>query len=64
MLFFGPGDFSQGIGAPGEWTHSKLKHEKWLPKLPIDMETFAGTVGNTNNLDDLLGYHFINVGQM
>jgi 4-hydroxy-2-oxoheptanedioate aldolase len=24
MLFFGPGDFSQGLGAPGQWDHPEI----------------------------------------
>lgn len=65
MLFFGPADFSQGIGKPCQFGDKEIadtrklvaecarKHGKW-----------AGTTGNANNYDELvdLGYTFINVG--
>ena len=65
MLFFGPGDFSQGIGAPGEWNHPRLLEAR---KLVADAAKrhgkFAGTVGGPGNLKDLveLGYQFISIG--
>jgi 4-hydroxy-2-oxoheptanedioate aldolase len=65
MLFFGPGDFSQGIGAPGQWDHPKLLETRELvAKTAIKYGKFAGTVGNLGNLNQLLdlGYRFINIG--
>ena len=65
MLFFGPGDFSQGIGAPGQWDHPKLLETRELvAKVARKYGKFAGTVGNLNNLSQLidLGYSFINLG--
>ena len=65
MLFFGPADFSQGIGAPGKWDHPKLfDARKRVSEVARKYGKFAGTTGNINNLDELmeLGYKFINIG--
>jgi 4-hydroxy-2-oxoheptanedioate aldolase len=65
MLLFGPGDYSQGIGDPGNFDHPEIdkarravvaackKHGKW-----------AGTVGSVANFQHLaqLGYNYINLG--
>lgn len=65
MLFFGPGDFSQGIGAPGEWNHPKLLDaRKKVAETARKHGKFAGTVGGPGNLADLvsMGYQFVNIG--
>jgi 4-hydroxy-2-oxoheptanedioate aldolase len=65
MLFFGPGDFSQGIGAPGEWNHPDIaKARRRIAKVAEEYGKFAGTVGSPNNLQELIsmGYQFVNVG--
>ena len=65
MLFFGPGDFSQGIGAPAEWTHPLLiETRKRVAQVANQHGKFAGTVGSPGNLDELIemGYHFVSVG--
>ena len=65
MLFFGPGDFSQGIGAPGEWDHPAITDaRKKIAETAHRHGKFAGTVGNTTNLQDLrsMGYQFISLG--
>ncbi|MEO9004523.1 MAG: aldolase/citrate lyase family protein [Ginsengibacter sp.] len=65
MLFFGPGDFSQGIGAPGEWTHPMLiETRKRVAQVANQYGKFAGTVGSPANLDELIamGYHFVSTG--
>ena len=65
MLFFGPGDFSQGIGVPGKWDHPKIiETYKRVAEVALKFGKFAGTVGNPNNLDVLvkMGYHFVSVG--
>jgi 4-hydroxy-2-oxoheptanedioate aldolase len=65
MLFFGPGDFSQGIGAPGEWNHPKLvEARKRVVATARKHGKFAGTVGNPGNMNELIGmgYQFISVG--
>ena len=65
MLFFGPGDFSQGIGAPGDWNHPKLlEARKRVAEVAIKHGKFAGTTGSIDNLNELidLGYKFISIG--
>ncbi len=65
MLFFGPGDFSQGIGAPGNWNHPKLiETRKRVAEVAVKHGKFAGTPGNMNNFNELvdMGYKFIAIG--
>ncbi len=65
MLFFGPADFSQGIGAPGEWNHPKLiKTRKRVAEVAKKHGKFAGIPGNLENIDELIamGYQFIALG--
>lgn len=65
MLFFGPGDFSQGIGAPGEWNHPKLiETRKRVAETAVRHGKFAGTVGGPGNLQELvdMGYRFVSIG--
>ncbi len=65
MLFFGPGDFSQGIGAPGVWDHPQLvATRERVAALAAQHGKFAGTVGSPANLKDLhaLGYQFVSIG--
>jgi len=65
MLFFGPGDFSQSIGAPGDWNNPRLLEAR---KLVADAANkhgkFAATSGGIDSLDSFLelGYKFVNVG--
>ncbi|QGQ95575.1 aldolase [Paenibacillus psychroresistens] len=65
MIFFGPGDFTQAIGFPGQWDHPKLiETRRLIAKLAQKHAKFAGTVGSVSNWDELvsLGYNFISVG--
>jgi 4-hydroxy-2-oxoheptanedioate aldolase len=65
MLFFGPGDFSQGIGAPGQWNHPKLLETRELvAKTARKYGKFAATVGGLGNLGQLMdmGYSFVSIG--
>ncbi|CAL1520739.1 aldolase/citrate lyase family protein [Chitinophaga sp. MM2321] len=65
MLFFGPGDFSQSIGAPGDWQNPKIiETRKRVAEVANKHGKFAGTVGSTDNLDELtaMGYHFVSIG--
>jgi len=65
MLFFGPGDFSQGIGAPGEWDHPLIEStRKRIAEVAIAHNKFAGTVGSVDNMENLInmGYRFISIG--
>ena len=65
MLFFGPADFSHGIGAPGQWDNPKiLETRKRVAEIAVANGKFAGTVGGPGNLQELIdmGYRFINAG--
>lgn len=65
MLFFGPGDFSHGIGAPGQWDHPQLLDaRRRVAEVALAHGKFAGTVASPGNLDELiaLGYRFISMG--
>jgi len=65
MLFFGPGDFSQSIGAPGQWTHPDLiAARKKVAEVARKYGKFAATSGGIQHLPDFIsmGYQFVNVG--
>lgn len=65
MLFFGPGDFSQGIGAPGEWDHPKLLEARQrVAKAARKYGKYAGIPGSLDSFDELvdMGYKFIVLG--
>ena len=64
MIFFGPADFSQGIGTPNDFSNPKIEETKRLiAKTARKHGKFAGTVGGLGNFDALvdMGYQFINV---
>ena len=65
MLFFGPADFSQGIGAPAVWDHPLLiETRRRIAEVCAAHGKYAGTVGSLGNLDALvgMGYRFIGMG--
>ena len=65
MIFFGPADFSQGIGSPCDFAHPEIARVKELvAKTARKYGKMAGTVGGAQNYKQLedLGYNFINVG--
>ncbi len=65
MLFFGPGDFSQGIGAPGNFGHPQLLETRArVAALAKKYGKFAGTTGSIDNLASFqqMGYQFVSVG--
>lgn len=65
MLFFGPGDFSHGIGVPGDYSHPKVSEaRRRVAEVCRANGKYAGTVGGPDNLDELIdmGYRFINMG--
>ena len=65
MLFFGPGDFSQAIGAPFRFDDPRIDQaRRRVAKVARKHGKFAGTVGNAKSLPDLLetGYQFISIG--
>ncbi|SEQ45775.1 4-hydroxy-2-oxoheptanedioate aldolase [Virgibacillus subterraneus] len=65
MVFFGPGDFSQAIGAPGQFNHPQITEmRKRIAHIAQEKGKFAGTVGGVQNFESLteMGYQFISVG--
>lgn len=65
MLFFGPGDYSQAIGHPGEMTHPKIAEaRKRVVEVSLKHNKFAGTVASLASLPDMIGmgYRFVSVG--
>lgn len=65
MLFFGPGDFSQGIGFPGDLDHAEIvKTRRRVVEVAKKHGKFAGTVGSPADAAELveMGYQFINMG--
>jgi len=65
MLFFGPADFSQGIGAPGQFSHPRMQEtRKRVAEAAHSYGKFAGTVCSSEQLPEFaaMGYHFLCVG--
>ena len=65
IIFFGPADFSQGIGDPVNFSNPRLLEARRLvAETAVKHGKFAGTVGSPANLKELyeLGYRFISVG--
>ena len=65
MLFFGPGDFSQGMGAPAQWEDKRINEARLkVVEAAMVAGKYAGTVGNFGNLEVLIdmGYRFISMG--
>ncbi len=64
MIFFGPADFTQGIGKPFAFNDPYVEETRALvAKTARKYGKFAGTVGGIGNFSHLveLGYNFINV---
>ena len=64
MIFFGPADFSQGIGAPLDFAHPEINRvRKLIAQKAKQYGKFAGTVGSADNFFDLvaMGYDFVNI---
>ena len=65
MILFGPGDFSQGIGATGQWDDPRIADaRRRVAEAAVKHGKFAGTVGGPANLRELvdMGYTFISIG--
>lgn len=65
MIFFGPADFSQGIGYPNDFANPEIARVKELvAKTARKYGKMAGTVGGVGNRKQLedMGYNFINLG--
>ena len=64
MIFFGPADFSQGLGTPCDFTNPKIAETRELiAKTAKKYGKFAGTTGGSGNIGELkkMGYDFVNV---
>jgi len=65
MLFFGPGDFSQGIGHPGEFDHPLVvETQRRIVDVCLAHGKVAGTVCSAANAGLLveMGYRFLSIG--
>jgi 4-hydroxy-2-oxoheptanedioate aldolase len=65
IIFFGPGDFSQGIGDPANFSNPKLlQARRLIAETAVKHGKYAGTVGSPANLKELhdMGYRFISAG--
>lgn len=65
MLFFGPADFSQGIGAPGQWNDPRISDtRKRVAEAAVKHGKIAATTGSPDDVDNFvkMGYRFIAIG--
>ncbi len=65
ILFFGPGDFSHGIGAPGDWDDPRISEARELvARTARKYGKHAATTCSIDNLKEYvnMGYNFLNVG--
>lgn len=65
MIFFGPADFSQGIGHPQDFANPKLvETRKRVAELARKYNKAAGTTGSPETLQARIdeGYNFVNIG--
>jgi 4-hydroxy-2-oxoheptanedioate aldolase len=65
MIFFGPGDFSQSLGRPGEWEDPEfLRARERVAEACLRHGKYAATAGGPGNYESLvdMGYRFINIG--
>lgn len=65
MLFFGPGDFSQGIGDPANFANPKIAEaRRQIVETARRHGKFAGTVASIDSLPEItaMGYQFVSVG--
>lgn len=65
MIFFGPADYSQGIGKPFQFDCAELQEARVrIAETARRHGKFAGTVGGPGNIRALseMGYQFVNVG--
>ena len=65
MIFFGPADFSHGIGSPGVWNHPKLiETRQRVVEVALAHGKFAGIPATPANIDEYIamGYRFFGMG--
>lgn len=64
MIFFGPADFSQGIGAPCNFNDPRINEtRKLIAETARKYGKFAGTTGSCDTIAEYaaMGYNFVNV---
>ncbi|MBO5909537.1 MAG: aldolase, partial [Clostridia bacterium] len=64
MLFFGPADFTQGIGCPLDFSNPKVvETRKRVAETAKKYGKLAGTTGSPENFEELkaMGYNLINI---
>jgi 4-hydroxy-2-oxoheptanedioate aldolase len=65
MLFFGPADFSHGIGAPGQWDHPLIAEtRKRIAAVAAAHGKLAGTVTSPETIEEYvaMGYRYLCMG--
>lgn len=65
MILFGPGDFSHGIGALGQWDDPRIgEARRRVAEAAVRHGKFAGTICAPEKLGDMieLGYRFLSIG--
>lgn len=65
MIFFGPGDFSQSIGKPGQMDAPEvIETRKRVAQVSRKAGKYPATVGSPENFQQLvdMGYQFISIG--
>ena len=65
MIFFGPGDFSHGIGDPGNFDNPRVvETRKRVAEVAVAHGKFAGTICGPEGVPELLdmGYRFLSIG--
>lgn len=65
MLLFGAGDFSHGIGAPGQWDNPLITETRQrIAAVAAAHGKFAGVLGPPESVGELveMGYQFISIG--
>lgn len=65
MIFFGPADYSQSLGKPGDWDNPDLgRVRKMIAEVCRKNNKYAATTGGPANYKELvdIGYSFINIG--
>jgi 4-hydroxy-2-oxoheptanedioate aldolase len=65
MLLFGPGDFSHGLGIPGQFNDPRIEQARIrVAQVARENGKLAGTVGGPSDIPRLreMGYQFLNIG--
>ncbi|MBN2641632.1 MAG: hypothetical protein JXR78_08270 [Victivallales bacterium] len=65
MIFFGPGDYSHGLGVPGQMSHPEVVNARIkVAECARKHGKLAGTTGSPETFAEYskMGYHLINIG--